>query len=122
MPVKEWKEVWEDLRRELTRLMAEGKPIETLCKKSPNCVIAVGDDFVVVRAAAPEREARCRCVEEWQIREAWQALVEREELKGLIPELKERRVGAIAYAILALLPYVEGGCEGRHVVLRLRDP
>ena len=122
MPVKEWKEVWEDLRRELTRLMAEGKPIETLCQKRPNRVIAVGDDFVVVRAAAPERETKCRCVEEWQIRKAWQALVERGELKGLIPELKERRVGAITYAILALLPYVEGGCEGRHVVLRLRDP
>jgi len=120
MPTKPWREVWEEIR-ELIRSMRQ---IKTLCQKVPNDVLEVAGDRIVVMSHRPKRPGtpRPRVLKESDFRYVWGVLANNRVIVGVdqIKEVRGRR--SVILAILAQLPYVEGRCERRRVVVELRDP
>jgi len=123
VPAKPWDEVWEDIKRVARELRHAG--ITTLCKGNPNDILEVMDDRIIVRARKPirpETGLKRRVLKEDDFRYVWDVLVRKGLIMGLdeVPKVRGRR--AVISAIMAQLPYVEGRCEKRRVVLELKDP
>ena len=120
MPTKPWREVWEEIK-ELVKSM---RRIETLCQKVPNDVLEVAGNRIIVMSHRPKRPGipRPGVLKENDFRYAWNVLTSKRVIVGTdqIEEVRGRR--SIILAILAQLPYVEGRCERRRVVIELKDP
>ena len=123
MPTKSWGEVWEDIKEITRRLRHIG--IRTLCRRNLNDILEVKDDHVIVRShrpVRPETGLKRRMLKEDDFRYVWNVLVRKGLIMGVndVPKVRGRRSAILT--IMAQLPYVEGRCENRRVVLELKDP
>jgi len=124
MVKREWPDVWRDVRDAVSGVKAGGKQIMTLCRKSTNDILEVDASSIVVMSHKPLRKGvyKPRRITEEDFHYVWSKLVERGRIEGLseIPRVRGRR--AIICTILTMLPYVNGRCIKRRIILELKDP
>ena len=118
LPRKPWAEVWKDVLAVVERLRETG--IKTLCKGNLNDILEVKADHITVMSQKPLRgRPRPRLLKEEDFRYVWERLIKKGEIHTLreIPKVRGRR--AVICAILSHLPYIEGYCEKRKLILKL---
>lgn len=109
-----------DVWKEIQETFKERETVETICQKSKNDVIEVTSEFITVRSHNPKGGKPIgdnRKLTKEHFHYVWDT-VERENKVYLDDLTKFVGKRAVICAILSELPYYQGECESRRMVLK----